>query len=89
MANVPDAEADLITSGLFAYVRQPIYALSVMIMIDTWLVLPTWPMLAVAAAHITLMHLKAASEERFMLDKHGRAYETYMQKTGRFLPKLW
>ena len=89
MANVPGEEAELVTTGPFRWVRHPIYALSVMLMIDTWIVLPTWPMLAVAAAHVVLMHLKAASEERFLLEKHGEAYAQYVRETGRFLPRLW
>ena len=89
MANVPGEDAELVTVGPFKWVRHPIYALSIMLMIDTWIALPTWPMLAAAATHVTLMHLKAASEERFLLDKHGEAYRRYMDKTGRFLPRWW
>ena len=89
MANVPGETAELVTLGPFRWVRHPIYALSIMLIVDTWIVLPTWPMLAVAAAHITLMHLKAASEERFLLEKHGESYARYMRETGRFLPKIW
>lgn len=83
----PGDEVPLVTTGLYRWVRHPIYALSVTLMTTTLIVLPTWPMLAVAAMHITLMHLKAGNEERFLLSRHGEAYRAYMASTGRFLPR--
>jgi len=88
MANVPNADSELVTVGPFRWVRHPIYALSVVMMANTFLVLLTWPMLLFATLHITLMHLKASSEEKFLLEKYGQAYANYMKRTGRFLPKM-
>ena len=79
---------DLVTQGLYARVRHPIYALQVMLMLCTVIVLPTAAMLAVAAAHVVLVVLKAANEERFLLATHGASYADYRRRTGRFLPRL-
>lgn len=87
MAVRPDEDVPLVTHGPYRWVRHPIYALSVTLMATTLIVLPTWPMLLVAAGHIALMHLKAANEERFLLARHGEAYRAYMRRTGRFLPR--
>jgi len=79
---------ELIADGLFARVRHPIYALSVMLMICSAVIVATLPMLVIAVIHIMLMHLKARNEERHMLKMHGDAYAAYLRRTGRFVPRL-
>jgi protein-S-isoprenylcysteine O-methyltransferase Ste14 len=88
MSITPGDETELITTGPYAYVRHPIYALSVLLMLCTLLVVPTGPVLLMAAVHITLMLVKARNEERFLAGMHGAAYERYCRQTGRFLPRL-
>ncbi len=84
---VTDDEQALITDGMFARVRHPIYALSILLMVATMVVVPTGPMVAVGAAHIALMVIKAHNEERHLLVKHGTSYAAYVRRTGRFLPR--
>ncbi len=79
--------AALITDGLYERVRHPIYALSILLMLCTVAVLPTPPMLAVAAVHVLLMVAKARSEERHLLSLHGQRYADYVARTGRFIPR--
>ncbi len=79
-------EEELITDGLFRYVRHPIYSLSMLLMGCSLVVVPTLPMLAVAATHFVLIQLKARNEERHLLSVHGDAYRRYLARTGRFVP---
>jgi len=79
---------ELITDGLFARVRHPIYALSMILMLCSVVVVPTLPMALLGVTHFGLNHLKARNEERHLLKMHGPAYATYVQRTGRFLPRL-
>lgn len=79
-------QEELITDGPFRYLRHPIYALSMLLMICTAIVVPTPPMLAVAIVHIVLLYLKARHEERHLLAVHGVAYRRYLERTGRFFP---
>ncbi|MEO6928851.1 MAG: isoprenylcysteine carboxylmethyltransferase family protein [Casimicrobiaceae bacterium] len=88
MAVTRDEAGTLFTGGMFARVRHPIYALSILLMLSTWVVVPNIPMLVVAAVHVALMHAKARNEERFLLDVHGDEYASYCERTGRFLPRL-
>lgn len=76
----------LITDGPFRYVRHPIYALQMLLMGCSLVVVPTVPMLAMAAVHVVLVHLKASNEERHLGRMHGDAYRRYAARTGRFLP---
>jgi protein-S-isoprenylcysteine O-methyltransferase Ste14 len=77
----------LITDGLFARIRHPIYAFSIAMMIATSIVLPTWPMIVVAIVHVTLMNVKARNEESHLARLHGEAYAKYVARTGRFFPR--
>jgi protein-S-isoprenylcysteine O-methyltransferase Ste14 len=88
MAVSEQTRGELISDGLFSRVRHPIYALSVTLMLCSAVIVATPPMLAIAAIHIVLMHLKARNEERHMLKMHGDAYALYLRRTGRFVPRL-
>jgi protein-S-isoprenylcysteine O-methyltransferase Ste14 len=80
---------NLITDGLFRHIRHPIYAFSVLLMCCSAMVLPSGPMLGVAAVHVLLMNIKARNEERHLLESHGEAYARYIARTGRFFPRLF
>jgi protein-S-isoprenylcysteine O-methyltransferase Ste14 len=80
-------KAPLITDGLFAYIRHPIYAFSILLMLCTVAIVPTLPIFALAVVHIVLMNAKARSEERHLLATHGDAYARYLRTSGRFLPR--
>jgi protein-S-isoprenylcysteine O-methyltransferase Ste14 len=87
MAVSVKGEEELITDGPFRHVRHPIYALSMLLMICSAIVVPTVPMLVVAIVHLVLMQLKARNEENHLLAVHGDLYRRYLARTGRFLPK--
>jgi len=84
----PNPDQRLIVDGPFSRVRHPIYALSIILMTCSLVILPSPVMIVIAVVHITLMHLKARNEERFLLEKHGPSYAEYCMRTGRFLPLL-
>jgi protein-S-isoprenylcysteine O-methyltransferase Ste14 len=83
-----DAPSELITDGPFRRIRHPIYAFSILLVLCSAVVLPTTPMLVVAAVEIALYYAKARNEERHMLASHGDAYARYVGRTGRFLPRF-
>jgi protein-S-isoprenylcysteine O-methyltransferase Ste14 len=78
----------LITDGLYGRIRHPIYAYSVLLMLCSAVILPSPPMLVIAAVHVLLMNLKARNEERHLLQSHGEAYARYLARTGRFFPRF-
>lgn len=80
-------KTDLITDGLFARVRHPIYAFSILLMLCSSAIVPTAPMALIASAHVILMNIKARNEERHLVRVHGDAYVQYLRRTGRFFPR--
>jgi protein-S-isoprenylcysteine O-methyltransferase Ste14 len=86
--DVGPRKTPLITDGLFRTIRHPIYAFSMLLMVCSALIVPTWPMIAVAAVHLALMNVKARNEERHLTQVHGESYLRYVARTGRFFPRL-
>jgi protein-S-isoprenylcysteine O-methyltransferase Ste14 len=85
--DISERNTALVTGGLFARVRHPIYAFSIAMMLAAALVLPTPAMLLVAAIHVALMNIKARNEEAHLARMHGDTYLRYVERTGRFLPR--
>jgi protein-S-isoprenylcysteine O-methyltransferase Ste14 len=88
MAVVPTKRSRLVTEGMFARVRHPIYGLSMLLMVSTMVVVPSPAMLVVGALHLLMLVLKASSEEKYLRERHGQEYLEYCRRTGRFLPRL-
>ena len=59
----------------------------ILLMLCSAAIVPTAPMLVVAALHVVLLNIKARNEERHLAGVHGDAYAQYLRRTGRFLPR--
>lgn len=78
---------ELITDGIFRYVRNPIY--SAFLFFFTGLLLyPANPVLAAVPVLLWLWMgiLLRASEEKWLREEFGDAYRDYCRKTNRVLP---
>jgi len=86
--DVGSRKTPLITDGLFRFIRHPIYTFSMLLVVCSALVVPTAPMIGIAAILLTLWNLKARNEEHHLSTVHGEAYLRYVARTGRFFPRL-
>ena len=84
----PGEKTPLIFSGPFRIVRHPIYTLSILLVLGTLATTPTLVMLVIAIVHIACLQFEARREEIYLLGKHGHFYADYMQRVGRFLPRI-
>ncbi|SFJ19442.1 protein-S-isoprenylcysteine O-methyltransferase [Thermoflavimicrobium dichotomicum] len=78
----------LITSGVYKYVRHPMYAASLMWGVAQVLLLHNWiagwsPLLSL----MLMYFLRVSREEQMMLDQFGEEYQSYMNRTGRIIPR--
>ncbi len=80
------APGSLVTSGLYARVRHPIY--SGMLLATAGLAGVTADLLSVTVAAIAFASLpvQARLEEEFLLARHPDEYPEYLRRTGRFWP---
>jgi protein-S-isoprenylcysteine O-methyltransferase Ste14 len=84
----PNEKTVLVFNGPYAYVRHPIYGLSQVLMLATLCALPSPLMLVIAALHLALMQWEVRREEKYLVQLHGPAYADYMQRVGRFVPRI-
>jgi len=87
VAVLPGQTKQLVTNGPFAYVRHPIYALSILLMVCSVIAVPNLLLAVAAVIHITLMRRKSQIEEQFLANEFGSAWQAYAARTGRFVPR--
>jgi protein-S-isoprenylcysteine O-methyltransferase Ste14 len=78
----------LVTTGPFARVRHPIYALQVLMLAGAFCLLPTVCSLVLLAFHLVCVWVKASDEEAYLIATHGESYRAHLARTGRLFPKL-
>ncbi len=85
----PDERTDLVTGGVFAHVRNPIFTAMVAAQAGVALMVPTWVGLLALVALVVAVQLQVRSiEEPHLLRVHGDADAVYAARTGRFLPGI-
>src|SRR6185312_10642698 len=84
----PSEKSKLVSTGPYAYVRHPIYAISQVIMIASICAIPSALMIAAGAVHMILIQWEARREENYLLNVDRAAYEAYCLRVGRFIPRL-
>jgi protein-S-isoprenylcysteine O-methyltransferase Ste14 len=78
----------LVTTGLYASIRHPIYAAVWMMTIAQALIIPNWAAGFSGMVSFLPMYLfRVRAEERMMLEYFGTQYQQYLQQTGRLIPK--
>ncbi len=80
---------ELVTGGIFARIRNPIYTFMVIAWIGFALLVPTWLSLASIplgiAGILIQVHLV---EEPYLLRAHGESFRDYAKRVGRFVPGI-
>jgi protein-S-isoprenylcysteine O-methyltransferase Ste14 len=79
----------LVTDGVFRYIRHPMYAAHLLWGIATPLMLHNWIagfafLLLTSVQYVT----RVGAEEQMMVEQFGEAYKRYMERTGRIIPRL-
>lgn len=83
----PSERTDLVTGGVFAVVRNPIFSAMLVTAAGLALVLPNVIALVGLAALVIAMELQVRGvEEPYLRKMHGPAYAEYTSRVGRFVP---
>ncbi len=78
----------LVTSGPYRWVRHPIYTSYFALALSLFLLTTNWFIGLVLLALSILLASRVEGEEALLLERFGDEYRAYMQRTGRFLPRL-
>ena len=76
---------DLVSGGVFALSRNPIFVFMNLYAIGGLLLNGTPVFVGIALATILGVHFQILQEERFLAGRYGRAYERYRERTGRYV----
>ena len=83
---LPKEETELIISGIYKLMRNPIVFGLYLVIIGTFLLIPNVLTLSITIANIVVFHVKVRDEEKFLLERFGKSYEDYQKKVGRYFP---
>jgi protein-S-isoprenylcysteine O-methyltransferase Ste14 len=85
---IDDRTTDLVTAGLFACSRNPIFSSMLLTLAGVVLITPSPSALAGFVVALILISLQVRLEERNLTRLHGQAYLAYAARVGRFAPWL-
>lgn len=80
-------EDTLVTERVYRYMRHPQYTGIYLALFGQLIHWPTLPTLVLFPIIVWLYYHLAKKEEKVMLEKFGKEYETYMQQVPMFFPK--
>jgi protein-S-isoprenylcysteine O-methyltransferase Ste14 len=75
---------ELVTSGVFAFTRNPIFLFLDLYFVGTFLINGTLLFLLAAFVAIIAVHYQIMQEERFLAHAYGQAYQDYRRQTERY-----
>lgn len=83
----PAPKGKLITHGVYRFMRHPLYAGILAILLGLTLVFFALSKIMVFLIAIIFFYKKASYEEKILIERYPE-YKAYKQKTGKFWPKL-
>ena len=75
----------LITSGVFAFSRNPIYVAFAFILLGQFLIFSNWMLLLFLGAAVWLFHRQVLREEDYLKKHYGQEYLEYCHQVRRYL----
>lgn len=75
----------LVTTGIFAFSRNPIYVAFALVLLGQFLVFSNWILLVYMVAAIWLFHRQVSREEDYLRDHYGQQYSDYCDRVRRYL----
>jgi len=80
--------AEFVAHGPYRIVRNPMYLGVFMAGFSLGVAAATWLVLVGAGLIFTLFVLRTSTEERYLIERFGYRYREYMERVGRFFPRL-
>lgn len=84
------SEHELVTQGPYRWVRHPLYATSLSLLLSLGLVAESWFVLAYAVVGIIVFRFVVIpAEEENLIASFGDEYRNYQRRTGAIFPRLF
>ena len=75
----------LVTTGIFSVSRNPIFLSMDLILLGTFLVIPSVVYLVFMCTLFVAIHFQILEEEKFLRSEYGEVYDDYVKRTCRYL----
>ncbi len=85
---VTRARHTLVTTGPYRWVRHPFYVAYMLAVTADSIVTANWFLALTGFVTIALIVIRTRTEEQKLVERFGVGYRSYMQRTGRFFPRL-
>jgi len=80
--------ATLVTHGPYRWIRHPLYLMGLLAYFGFALLAENWFLAILSVLAFYLLNLRLPKEEAHLIERFGDEYRSYMQRTGKFLPRL-
>ncbi len=80
-----DQPDKLVTAGIFAFSRNPIYVAFGFVLLGQFLVFPSWILLVYMVAGTGLFQRQVLREEEYLRSHYGQQYSEYSARVRRYL----
>jgi protein-S-isoprenylcysteine O-methyltransferase Ste14 len=78
----------LVTTGPYGWVRHPFYSSAAVAILGNSLAAANWFFFVAGCVMFLLLVIRTRKEEENLIARFGDDYRNYMQRTGRFVPRL-
>ncbi len=85
---VTRAEHTLVTTGPYHWVRHPFYVATALAVTANSLVTANWFLALTGGLGVALLVVRTQTEEEKLVERFGDDYRAYMDRTGRFFPRV-
>jgi protein-S-isoprenylcysteine O-methyltransferase Ste14 len=81
--------SELVETGIFKYIRHPLYASLLFLTWGLFLKNPDWFLLIISALSTLFLYLTARFDEKECITVFGEPYREYMKRSKRFVPFIF
>ena len=85
---VTRAKHTLVVHGPYRWIRHPLYSSAGLLVVAISLITGNWFFFATGVALLCLLIMRTRTEEANLVARFGDSYQKYMERTGRFVPRL-
>jgi protein-S-isoprenylcysteine O-methyltransferase Ste14 len=78
----------LVIDGPYRWIRHPFYDSAALLMVAISLIAANWFLFVIGSVVFCLLIIRTRTEEENLIARFGNSYRTYMERTGRFLPRI-
>jgi protein-S-isoprenylcysteine O-methyltransferase Ste14 len=82
-------EQELVTSGIYKYIRHPIYTAVLFLVVGIELILQSYLFIVAFVLFTLLSYYQGKSEEKLLRNHYGKQYEVYSERSKMLFPFIY